>query len=185
MQYYGLAQNVHRLNKLEWVTKVSLLKTLAAKHKASVNAVVRRYADKVITPHGPRRCFTVTVNREGRRPLIARFGGIPLRRQPGSILVDQPTTITIKPRRSELLARLLADQCELCGTRGHCDVHHIRKLADLKRRGRREVPPWVRTMAGRRRKTLVVCRTCHMAIHAGSPRQDLTPEARLPESRVT
>ena len=26
------------------------------------------------TPDGVRRCFMVTVNREGRRPLVARFG---------------------------------------------------------------------------------------------------------------
>ena len=45
--------------------------------------------------------------------LVARFGGIPLRRQPGRVLIDQSTTIHIQPRRSELLQRLLADVCEL------------------------------------------------------------------------
>ena len=32
-------------------------------------------------PHGRRRCFQVSVERTGRQPLVARFGGIPLRRQ--------------------------------------------------------------------------------------------------------
>jgi hypothetical protein len=48
-------------------------------------------------------------------------------------------------------------------------VHHIRKLADLNRRGRKPLPDWVRLMASRRRKTLVLCRVCHDNINAGRP----------------
>jgi hypothetical protein len=44
-------------------------------------------------------------------------------------------------------------------------------MADLKRHGRNEAPAWVRLMAARKRKTLVVCRACHEAIHAGRPTQ--------------
>ena len=55
------------------------------------------------------------------------------------------------------MQRLLAQRCELCGAEGRCQVHHVRKLADLNRPGRGEKPPWVKLMAARRRKTLVVC----------------------------
>jgi hypothetical protein len=48
-------------------------------------------------------------------------------------------------------------------------VHHIRKLADLKVHGRADKPTWVKTMAARKRKTLVVCGECHTHIHAGRP----------------
>ncbi|MEU2030737.1 hypothetical protein [Nocardia amamiensis] len=47
------------------------------------------------------------------------------------------------------------------------EVHHIRKLADLSKPGRREKPSWIRLMAMRRRKTLVNYRACHEDIHAG------------------
>ena len=70
---------------------------------------------------------------------------------------------------TELVQRLLADTCELCGSTESVEVHHIRKLANLKQRGRREQPVWMQTMAARRRKTLVVCRHCHEHIHAGRP----------------
>jgi hypothetical protein len=66
-----------------------------------------------------------------------------------------------------LLERLLADTCEHCGSQEEVQVHHIRHLADLNRKGRREIPNWVKQMAARRRKTLVVCHDCHVAIHAG------------------
>jgi hypothetical protein len=69
--------------------------------------------------------------------------------------------------RTELLERLLADTCELCGLQEDVEVHHIRALKDLQQKGRAEVPNWVKLMAARHRKTLVVCRDCHMAIHHG------------------
>ncbi|MCE9561344.1 MAG: hypothetical protein K8U57_04760 [Planctomycetes bacterium] len=36
-------------------------------------------------------------------------------------------------------------------------------------RKRRTPPDWVRLMASRRRKTMVLCRICHDNIHAGRP----------------
>ncbi|WP_406210815.1 hypothetical protein [Streptomyces sp. NBC_01017] len=53
---------------------------------------------------------------------------------------------------------LLAEYCEIWETRTNVEVHHVRKLADLNRPGRRERPTWVHLMAMRRRKTLVICR---------------------------
>ena len=67
--------------------------------------------------------------------------------------------------RSEIVDRLLADECELCEAEGNCEVHHIRKLADLSRSGQGDKPLWVKRMAARRRKTLVVCQHCHHEIH--------------------
>ncbi|MFF2809611.1 hypothetical protein ACFVT2_21015 [Streptomyces sp. NPDC058000] len=45
----------------------------------------------------------------------------------------------------------------------------FRHLKDLRTKGRVEVPAWVQRMAARRCKTLVACRSCHEAIHAGRP----------------
>jgi len=146
--------------------ETSLLKTLAAKHKTSVMAMVRKYKTTLLTATGkPLKGLEVQVEREGKPPLIAQFGGISLTRQPFAILDDQP--FVDKGGQTELLQRLLADACELCGSDEDVEVHHIRKLADLNRKGRREKPQWVKQMAARQRKTLVVCRKCHEAIHAG------------------
>ena len=42
-----------------------------------------------------------------------------------------------------------------------------RALRDLNVKGQREKPKWVQVMAARRRKTLVVCRPCHLNAHGG------------------
>lgn len=46
-------------------------------------------------------------------------------------------------------------------------MHHIRKLADIDRPGRRPRQPWEKIMAARRRKSIPVCGECHDDIHAG------------------
>lgn len=167
-QYYTLAHNVSWFWKLHWIAKVSLLKTLAYKHKTGTIAQLRKYQANFQATNGiTYRCLEITVPREGKKPLIARFGGIPLQRQTQTVLVDQ-IPIYERSERNELVKRLLADKCEMCGSQEHVQVHHIRKLADLEKEGR-ERPRWVKIMAARRRKTLVVCHLCHRAIHTGQP----------------
>ena len=167
VQYYALAHNIHSLRQLRWIMETSLLRTLAGKYKTRVNKIVRRYKSIVQTSEGPGRCFEVKKEREGKKPLVARFGGIPLKRHQQAEIHDQPKTIIHQVGTVELTQRLLADSCELCGSTTHCEVHHVRKLTDVQVKGRKEKPLWMKTMAARRRKTLVVCRKCHQAIHAG------------------
>jgi group II intron reverse transcriptase/maturase len=169
VNYYLLAHNVGKLYRLKWVMETSLLKTLAHKHQSTVTAMARKYRTQVVTPTGRLTCFHAEVQRgEGKRPLVAQFGGFGIRRQKKATLIDQaPPQAYYKG--TELLKRLLADECELCGSNHNCQVHHLRKLADLNRPGRKDPPAWVRLMAARRRKTLVVCQECHTAIHTGRP----------------
>jgi group II intron reverse transcriptase/maturase len=167
VQYYLLAQDVFRLDTLRWVMETSMLKTLAGKHKSTVTKMARKYKTVIETPDGKRTCFQVTVERDrGRKPLVARFGGIPLKRQRTAVLSDL-SPIMASGKRNELIHRLLADRCELCESRTNIEVHHVRKLADLNRHDRPDKPAWVHLMAKRRRKTLVICRACHENIHAG------------------
>lgn len=168
VEYYALAQNIGWLNKLRWVMEVSLLKTLAGKYRTSVNKMARRYRATVQTEEGPRSCLEVKVVREGKAPLIARFGGLLLRRKKTAVLIDRMLTRR-RPEGVELLQRLQADRCEICKSTEEVQVHHIRKLADLNAKGQGEPPPWKFMMAARRRKTLVLCRECHAAVHAGRP----------------
>ena len=89
VQYYLLASDVFRLNRLRWAAATSLLKTLAAKHRSTVTAMARKHRAAVATPHGPRVCFQATAERPGRKPLVTRFGGIPLKRQKKAAITDR------------------------------------------------------------------------------------------------
>ena len=165
VEYYLLAGDVYRLNRLEWVMKTSMLKTLACKHDSTVTKMADRHKTTIATPYGPRRCFEVSVEREGRKPLVARFGGIPLRRKKNAVLTDRiPSPVAV--RRKELVTRLQAARCELCKQTGVVEAHHVRRLADLAKPGKPQ-PVWDQLMAKRRRKTLIVCVDCHATIHHG------------------
>ena len=172
VEYYLLAGDVYRLNRLRWVAETSMLKTLACKHDSTVSKMADQYRATIETPYGPRTCFQVSVEREGRNPLVARFGGIP----PAGVETRSSPTVyqPRSPSAAGLVTRLQAGRCELCRQPGPVDVHQVRKLADLQRRPGRPRPVWNQLMAKRRRKTLVVCAACHTAIHNGQPTATLT-----------
>jgi hypothetical protein len=134
--------------------------------------MARKYAATIDTPHGPRKCLEARIERSGRKPLVARFGGIPLRRRRDAAISDRVPVPGIV-RHKELVTRLLASRCEICKNTDGISVHHVRRLADLNRPGQPQ-PAWAAQMAQRRRKTLVVCQTCHDAIHTGNPTPQLT-----------
>jgi group II intron reverse transcriptase/maturase len=173
IQYYLLAADVWRLNRLEWVMKTSMLKTLAAKHQSTVSKMAARHRAKIPTTHGLRTCFEARVERVGRKPLVARFGGIPLLRQRYAVINDRVIGPVVRPQR-ELVTRLLKGRCELCEQRTReAQVHHVRTLADLTRTGQRQ-PVWAAVMTKMRRKALVVCPPCHDHIHTGLTAHPLT-----------
>ena len=167
LNYYIMAHNLGAFSKLLHVMSKSLLCTLADKHKSNIAKMWRKHKDKVETPHGIRRCISAIVQREGKSPLIARFGGIPMVRKPSAFIKDR---VPIRrPRRTEILQRLLANKCEVCGSTEWIEVHHIHKLSNINKKGRKQLPDWAKIMITRKRKTLVVCQSCHKLIHAGKP----------------
>ena len=168
VQYYILAQNLCWFSKLHWIMEGSLLKTLAFKHRSTMKKVKAKYQSENVDKRTGKtlKCLKVVVERKDKRPLIAQWGGISLVHQRHAVIEDTP--YQVRGGRTELLKRLLADQCELCGSTENIEVHHIRKLADLNVKGRKEKPAWAQIMAIRNRKTLVVCQKCHNKIHNGN-----------------
>jgi group II intron reverse transcriptase/maturase len=168
--YYALAQNRHWLNRLKWVMEISLLRTLACKHKASIAQMARKHKSIALDRGKWYRCFVAHLERPGKEPLTATFGGFSLSPKLTQDVSDGPPDLDkmFNPRR-EIVERLLNNICEICGSSKNIEVHHVRKLADLRVRGRKEPPFWKTIMASRRRKTLVVCGECHDDIHAGRP----------------
>jgi hypothetical protein len=66
--------------------------------------------------------------------------------------------------RTEIIERLNAEKCQYCGrTDGYFEVHHVRKLADIKEG--KEL--WQKVMIAKNRKKIVLCIECHDLLHAG------------------
>jgi len=168
VEYDGKAQNLAHLGYVGYTMQTSLLKTLAAKNRTSLVKTLKRLQATTPTPNGPRKSLKLTIQREGKRPLVATFGGLSLKRK-DTVMTDQvirPYTRT----RSEIVERLRKDPCEVCGSKEHIQMHHIRKLADLNKQEKREKPLWMKVMISRKRKSIPLCKRCHDDIHHHRPK---------------
>ena len=90
VEYYRLAYNLHILHYLRWVMEQSLTKTLAHKHKTSVTKIYDKYQTEIEVEGKKYKVLQVTVAREGKKPLVATWGGIPLAWDIQAPINDQP-----------------------------------------------------------------------------------------------
>jgi hypothetical protein len=167
VEYYRLAYNLHTLARLKWVMNTSLLKTLASKLKMTVSQVARKFEAEIEVDGKKYTGLQVIIPREGRKSLVATWGGVPLTWNIKATLKEKP--VMIYGDRSELIQRLLADTCELCGSHEDVEVHHVRKMSNLHEYPGRPKPEWVVRMIALKRKTLLLCRTCHEDVDNGRP----------------
>jgi ribosomal protein S30 len=169
VEYYRMAYNLTSLDKLKWIMERSLVMTLADKYKTTTPKIYRKYQTNIETKGKTYKGLQVVVERSGKKPLVATWGGISLVWSLKAQLNDQPQRV--HSDRTELVQRLLAQECEWCGSTENVQVHHIRALKDLNKHKGKEKPEWDKLMVARRRKTMVVCQKCHQDITAGRPIQ--------------
>jgi group II intron reverse transcriptase/maturase len=168
--FYCMTQNVsRRMHGIKWILETSLTKTLASKLRCHVSHIYKKYRVDILG----RKMLRVVIQRPNKKPLVAIFGGFPIERKPkgltGTDISFRESWNYPATSRSEVVQRLTAGKCELCGrTDLPISAHHIRKLADIDRPGRRPKEDWEKIMAARKRKSLMVCTDCHTNIHAGT-----------------
>jgi group II intron reverse transcriptase/maturase len=162
--YYLLAHNVADLRILRWHAETSMLKTMAAKHNSTVSKMAAKHKAVIETDGGKRKCFEARKARDGKPDLVARFGGIPLKRDRRAKIRDPELKPRI-PAPKEVARRLQKHWCELCEQGAMVEAHQVTRLADLGRKGPGQ-PVWAALMMKKRRKTLIVCAPCHEHIHA-------------------
>ncbi|EEV9891941.1 reverse transcriptase, partial [Escherichia coli] len=167
--YYQLAcDRSKKLSRLKGIMEHSLMLTLANKHKTWVSRIYQKYGTRCMMTNGKSyKCLQIRIDRVNKAPLTATWGGISLARNKSYrniVLVDEKDLLFYG--RVERLKAILASECAICGSTQNIQVHHIRALKDLAKRGRTPTASQ-RRMAARRRKTLVVCHQCHVAIHQG------------------
>jgi group II intron reverse transcriptase/maturase len=171
--YYKFATNRSTLYSVKYIMEQSLTQTLAGKLKLSYAQVRAKYlAHRAVKGFRYRVLQTQVEKKDGTIREVF-WGAIPLKRKKpwrDLTIKDQMDFYYYAISRSDLVQRLLTDECELCGKKGECEVHHIKRLSNLKTRwrGRKAKPIWVETMIARHRKTLVVCQSCHKHITATS-----------------
>lgn len=170
--YYGIASNFKDLHYFAYLMEYSCLKTLGAKHKMTISKIKQKYADgqggwaiPYATKKGP--ALRYFANYHDSKVNAKSFK---LTCQDGT----RDRALQYRNSVNSLESRLKAKQCELCGstTADRYELHHVHKVKDLK--GKAE---WERCMIAKRRKTLVVCYDCHLAIHGKKRRNSASSSA--------
>ena len=160
--YYCMASNYASLNYFSYLMEYSCLKTLSAKARRSLRKTLAAYKDG----HG--KWGIPYETKTGKKRMY--FANWQKCRKEASACNDTINDVFMmhNHNRNSLEARLKAKVCELCGTtQGELfELHHVRKVKDLNGKER-----WEQCMIAKRRKTLVVCKPCHNAIHHGSKSQ--------------
>ncbi|MRX56884.1 group II intron reverse transcriptase/maturase [Bacillus idriensis] len=156
--YYQLANNVYKLDSFKHIMEYSMYKTFANKYKSSVKKIINKFR---LNGHFGVRYDTIS----GKKVSYFYKDGF---RKKNLVYktkeIDKvPAERNIIYNRTSLVKRLLADKCEWCGMSNiPLEIHHVRKLKDLKGRKR-----WEKRMIERNRKTMALCAKCHLDLHNG------------------
>ncbi|HEL1095856.1 TPA: group II intron reverse transcriptase/maturase [Streptococcus equi subsp. zooepidemicus] len=154
--YYCIANNSSILHRFKYIMEYSMYKTYATKYRTTKSHIIRKY----------KKDGQFRVQYIGRKgDIMSRYfynGGF--RRQKKSFLENDNLPNTAKYfSRTNLIDRLKANRCEYCqATDSSLEIHHLRKLKDLKGK-----TFWERLMISRQRKTIALCKDCHKKLHHG------------------
>ena len=154
--YYKIADNVSVLGHFNYVMKFSMFKTFGAKYKLHISGVRKKY--------GYKRFGVKYQTKQGEKTLYFYEEGFKkVKNAVASPEVDYVPKVYRNNNPTSLISRLRAKHCEWCGaTNVKLEIHHVKKLKDLKGKKR-----WERLMIARKRKTLALCVQCHDSLHAG------------------
>lgn len=155
--YYRIANNSAFAGSFGYIMQYSMFKTFATKYRLSMRKTIKKLRI------GKNFGVHFTTKKGNVKTRLFYHDGFAREKKSGDSTVDLiPNTVRFSSKTS-LMDRLSARQCELCGrTDVDIEVHHVRKLKDLKGK-----TYWERFMVARNRKTLALCRDCHTLLHAG------------------
>jgi len=150
-QYYRPADNWARVQRVQYILKYSLAKTLAGKRKTSISKII---SDKEIKVH---------VTRNGKQRTISFYQNSEWATKRDAFV--ESATVDLVQMNIRLRTRSkLGLPCCICGDPLNVQMHHVRhvrKMTDKQAKG------FTRVMSMLNRKQLPVCERCHRSIHQG------------------
>lgn len=157
--YYCLASNVYKLDSFKYIMEYSMYRTLANKYKSSIRKINKKYridgkfGIRYSTKSGMKVCYFYDGGFKKSKDIIRN----------SEVDNANPIGRRIAHSRNSLIKRLLARKCEWCDeVTDDLEIHHIKKLKDLKGKIR-----WEIKMIERKRKTMALCKECHRKLHNG------------------
>jgi len=154
--YYSIANNSSIINSFNYMMQYSMYKTYATKYRCGKCKIIEKYHIG--------KDFGVKYKTKSGQEKVRLYYNEGFKRKETSIYnCDVLPDFRFLIGSTNLIDRLKAGKCEICGIENvPLEIHHIRKLKDLK--GKKY---WEKFMIGRRRKTIALCISCHVDLHHG------------------
>lgn len=155
--FYSIANNSSVINSFKYIMEYSMYKTYATKYRTNKRKIIKKF--HIGKEFGIR--YKVKSGREKVRLFYNE--GFKRKKTAGIANVDNLPDCKFHLGSTSLIDRLKSNKCEMCGAENMpIEIHHVRKLKDLK--GKKY---WERFMIARNRKTIALCRDCHIKLHHG------------------
>ena len=153
LNYYSFANNHKSLGSLIHGFKFSCARTLALKYKL-------RHASKVFRKFGSN--FKKSPESEIELYIPKTFKAL----KEFKVNVAEPDSVIFSNWNSKLTKSNLFKQCVICGSTKHVEMHHIRKVRDIKSKLRKKNTDFFSLqMAAINRKQIPLCAEHHKALH--------------------
>ena len=152
LNFYSFANNRKSLGSLVHGLKLSCARTLALKYKLRfASKVYRRFGGRLKCPDTGLEIFIPDTFKA-----IYKF----------SINAPIPDEVLFKRWNNKLTRSSLFRYCAICGTSHQVEMHHVRKVKDLKAKAAGgKLDFFTMQMASINRKQVPLCRTHHAALH--------------------
>lgn len=152
LNYYSFANNRKSLGSFVHGLKLSCARTLALKYKRRhASKVYRRFGSKLKSPDGSVELYIPQTFKA-----IKKF----------SCNVPVPDNVIFSNWNNKLTKSNLFKMCEICGSSDRIEMHHVRKVKDLKNKARgKSVDFFTSQMAAINRKQVPLCSLHHKALH--------------------
>lgn len=173
-QYYRPADNWAKIQRVQYILKFSLAKTLAGKHKCKITRVINEAGD-----------IKIRTMRKGKVKEIVFFQNHDWKSNRDGFTNTEKIDIVRMNIRMRTRSKL-GQPCCICGDSERVEMHHVRHLRKMTEE---RAKGFTRVMDALNRKQIPVCQRCHRLIHAGQydgislkdlaydPRRDPTAKA--------
>lgn len=165
MNFYNIAENRTSLNELVYILEYSLAHTLAAKHRLSLKKVFNKYGKNLsVTVNSSKGNKSKTISFDKPASLKAEY----LNKKYMKVSrFDTNTTMNFNDPLLPFIYKInktniLDSPCKICGSTIDVEIHHLKHLKNTK-----DKSTLIKVMSRMRRKTIPLCRPCHLDVHAG------------------
>jgi Type II intron maturase len=154
--YYRFADNFSRLNQLQYILYISLVKTLAMKYRCTARNIYRKFG-KELTIRLPGR-------KDGKEYHLSFFLNHDWKKQRDGFQIGSTSIDLVQWTRRLYTRSKLGHACCVCNATTHVEMHHVRHIRKV---GGKKPTGFNVILQALNRKQIPVCQSCHKKIHRG------------------